>query len=53
MSRLHERLKKHEGMSLAEKIKCNCDLCKGLNLHKKYEKVTTSTTRRNEDDTKL
>lgn len=39
MSRLHEMKIKHQGMSLAEKIACNCELCKDLNVNKSRRKV--------------
>lgn len=39
MSKLHEMKIKHQGMSLTEKMMCNCDLCKGLNVDKSRRKV--------------
>lgn len=42
MSKLHKRLKKHEGMSLEEKENCKCEMCKVLNVNKKRRKVEDS-----------
>ncbi len=38
MSRLHEMKIKHRGMSPVEKMSCNCDLCKGLNVDRTKRK---------------
>ncbi len=43
MSKLHEMKVKHRGMSIAEKISCNCDLCKGLNVNKRHRKIEMPT----------
>lgn len=43
MSKLHKRIKAHENMSLKEKEVCNCEMCKGLNVNKKYRKIETPT----------
>ena len=44
MSKLHERKVKHRHMSPAEKKSCNCELCKGLNVNKKYRKIDIPKT---------
>lgn len=43
MSRLHEMIVKHRVMSATEKMTCNCEMCKGLNVHKSKRKIEIPT----------
>jgi len=43
MSHLHKRIKVHQHMSLAEKMACNCELCKNLNVNKSHRKIEMPT----------
>lgn len=52
MSNLHKRIKKHENMNIAEKERCNCDLCKGLNVDKNKRKVEIKNFEKKIDDMK-
>lgn len=36
-SKLHIMLKAHEGMTLTEKERCNCKLCKNTSVDKNYK----------------
>lgn len=38
MSNLHKMKIKHQGMNPEEKMECNCELCKGLNVDKTKRK---------------